>query len=172
MIEVRGNKLNHEVIARMINYLNKNHPLPTKTLVIHPIAVEYKAHNGKKARALIFLHDGYSSDIVRVDLYTGKGGKRNPYELIKSIAHEYKHALQAFQDGKEYVAPHIDELEKDAEIFAHLAVAGMLTEMCGGKVFDPRSGTVVPAHEISGGFVNCQEFPTLNSEEPLVSTNS
>jgi len=48
---------------------------------------------------------------------------------MRRVAHEYRHALQVYRDGKLYNYPVDDELEKDAWAFAHEACEGLLKEV-------------------------------------------
>lgn len=64
--------------------------------------------------------------MIKVKLCVGKNGKRPPFGVAKSLAHEYRHAIQHYVEGLGYKTHH-DMMEKDTERFAHQsAVMGVM----------------------------------------------
>lgn len=126
------------LVEGMVRYLNDKHPLPGKTVVCHPVKQVRLTKKSGKVGAFIYWSD---SPVIKAEICVGTS--KNPatdIEQMRRIAHEYRHALQVYRDGKVYQAPLDAELEKDAWAFAVEACSGLLKEV--SKYFGPNSKSV------------------------------
>lgn len=119
-------------VRYMIDYLVKNHPLPNKVVVIKPIYRNKVKCYDFDASAYIKFSD--TPEII-VKLCVGPKRMALPAAVALSIAHEYCHALQVYRDGKIYRQKQDKTLEKEAEQFAHKAMAGVIRLMITNKDF-------------------------------------
>lgn len=110
----------------MIRYLSDKYPIPGRVVLFKQRRTPVMYVLGKKATATIYLID---KPVLHSVICVGdKNSKTNAYDLARRIAHEYRHALQVFRDGKVYTFPYDGELEKDAIAFGKEAVAGLMKE--------------------------------------------
>lgn len=116
------------LVNAMVLYLNENHPLPDKTVVCRPLKQINKYVGSIKAGASIYKSRRDPSILV-ADICVGTAkSPASDYVQMRRIAHEYRHALQTYRDGKVYNFPLDEELEKDAWEFAHFACNDMMKD--------------------------------------------
>lgn len=128
-IKIKGKLAeNIKEVKYMINYLMENHPLPGKTLIIHPLSQD-KVRCGKIMRAAAYIQLGPRTDTeIKVKLCVGKNKELSAFGLARSIAHEYCHALQHYRDGLDYSTQQ-ETMEKEARAFSHNSVAAIMRLM-------------------------------------------
>lgn len=119
------------LVNAMVRYLNEKHPLPGRTVVFRPLKQKWLTRNqfsahSNKAGASITMID---APVIKARICVGTtSAPASDRVQIQRIAHEYRHALQLFRDGKVYNFPRDEALENDAHAFAKFACEDMMKE--------------------------------------------
>lgn len=108
----------NQYVGIMMDRLCERHPLPGKTIVLTGLTSMNFPLLKEKVTAQGWIYPAVG-DEISVEICFGTPDSPMPmYDAMQTVAHEYRHALQFYRDGKVYRGKYDKRLEADADAFA------------------------------------------------------